>query len=603
MITVVPETEAVHSTRVNIAFSPNGRWGACLRIDDEDLALEHWALADGHAEYRTIPYPRIERRTHPLPLDDGRILLLRSEGNSTSGRHALTLLLPSPQRIIRRRLADIPALGAHLVPNQDAGALGLLVTIDNPEHSTIWRISDSLPHIEPIVRIPGSLSGGLWLDREEGILAINHAFDGDRSSGIVVDLGSGSWRRIWSVTEASIDRIVLTSPRSKLLVVTTNAAGEQRLGWARLGEPSVHFPEILHRVGYRRHALALDEPGEQLLIHEVSGAASRLLVYRFADDSLTPLTDLLGAISAPASWVGDLIRFRFSAPHQPPTLTTVRLGCGWPDTGPLETGPLETGAGRATAELIELPGPAGPIEAITYGGPDWRHCPHLVVALHGGPLSAWRFEFDPLFQSLAHAGVAVVAPNYRGSTGYGDAHLRAVVDNWGGPDLEDVLHLGRSLARQRHHRLGKPVVLGSSYGAFLALLAASNEPWLWSACVALAPFLSGPSLYRCADAAVRNRIEQLGGLSRTDTGGPRDVLRACDSLSMPLLVIHGSKDKTIPVEQSRLLRARLFELGRTEGVDFEYIETTRDHEEVVTAWPKDLRRKIVSFCLDGFQGR
>jgi len=221
------------------------------------------------------------------------------------------------------------------------------------------------------------------------------------------------------------------------------------------------------------------------------------------------------------------------------------------------------------------------------------------VALHGGPLSSWRFEFAPLFQCLAQAGVAVVAPNYRGSTGYGDEHLRPVIDNWGGPDLEDVIHLGRSLDSERGHRqLPKPVVLGASYGAFLALLAASHEPEFWSACVALAPFLSGPSLHNCADIAVRNRIEQLGGLKRIDDAiGSRDVLRVCTSLSAPLLLIHGRRDETIPVEQSRLLRQRLSELGRTEGVDFEYLEVDSNHEEVAMVWPKVLRRKVVSFCL------
>jgi dipeptidyl aminopeptidase/acylaminoacyl peptidase len=140
-------------------------------------------------------------------------------------------------------------------------------------------------------------------------------------------------------------------------------------------------------------------------------------------------------------------------------------------------------------------------------------------------------------------------------------------------------------------------VLGSSYGGFLALLAASTGPQLWSACIALAPFLSGPSLYDCADIAVRNRIEKLGGLKQIDAIEPQNVLRVCDSLSVPLLLIHGSKDQTIPATQSRLLRKRLSELGKTEGVDFEYLEVDNDHQEVAMAWPKGLRRKIVSFCL------
>lgn len=598
MITITPQAGVVHGARFNAAFSANGRWGVCLRADDEDLALEHWTLTSEEAECRTIPDVAVDRGMYPLPLDDGRILLLRSEGTRTSGRHALMLLQPGERGIRRQRLADIPGLGGYLLPSQSSRQLGFIVTLDDPEHSTIWRLSASPPHIELILQVPGSLSGGVWLDGDSSVVAVNQSCGSYRSSGIVIDLTQRSWRRIWSVSDASIDRIVLASPRSKLLVVTTNSAGEERLGWGILGDSTVRFPETLHRAGYVRQALTLDEPGERLLVREVAGAASRLLVYRPADDQLTPIASPPGSISAPASWAGNLIRLRFSAPHQPPTLRTVQLGMRprW------SVGRDDHSASQpawAQAELIELPGPAGPIEAITYGGPDWRSCQHLVVALHGGPLSSWRFEFDPLFQGLAQAGAAVVAANYRGSTGYGDEHLRAVVDNWGGPDLEDVLHLGRSLGSERARRqLPKPVVLGASYGGFLALLAASHEPELWSACVALAPFLSGPRLHSCADIAVRSRIEQLGGLKRIDDAiGPRDVLRVCGSLSAPLLLIHGSKDETIPVEQSRLLRRRLSELGRTEGVDFEYLETDSAHDEVALVWLKVLRQKIVSFCL------
>lgn len=598
MITISPEAAAVHSARFNVAFSANGRWGVCMSVNDEDLALEHWAFAAEEAVCRTIPNVAVDRRTHLLPLDDGRILLLRNKGTSTAGRLALMLLQPDRRGILRQRLADISGLGGYLVPSPSSGQLGFIVTLDDPEQSTIWRLSALPPHIERILRIPGSLSGGMWLDGDGSVLAVNQSCGKHCSNGIAIDLPQRSWRRIWSVSDASIDRIVLTSPRSRLLVVTTSSTGEERLGWGILGNSEVRFPEILHRTGYVRQALTLDEPGERLLVREVAGAVSRMLIYRPADDRLTPVASPPGTISVPASWTGDLIRLRFSAPHQPPTLATVRLGT-IPRWSVSQDDHRGSQPAWVQAELIEFPGPAGPIEAITYGGPDWQHCQHLVVALHGGPLSSWRFEFDPLFQCLAQAGAAVVAPNYRGSTGYGDEHLRPVVDNWGGPDLQDVLYLGRNLESDRRRiQLSKPVVLGASYGAFLALLAASHEPELWSACVALAPFLSGPRLHSCTDAVVRNRIKQLGGLKRIDDAiGPRDVLRVCPSLSAPLLLIHGSKDKTIPVEQSRLLRRRLAELGRTEGIDFEYLEADSDHEEVALAWPKGLRRKVVSFCL------
>lgn len=606
MITLRPRAV---TDRFNAAFSTNGCYGVCLRARNDDRDLESWTFAGEQTACRTIPEVAVDQETQALSLDDGRILLCQRDEDSTSFRHELTLLQPTAGGFSVQPLGAVSALlGGYLLTSPGSQSpnsteLGFFVALDGSEHSTIWRLSAS--RIAPIARVPGSLSGGVWLD--ETTLALNLTCDSCRSSGIVVDFAqsdepsasqetSGSWRRIWSMSDTSIDRVVLASLRSKLFVVSTDAAGEERLGWGRLGERTVHFPEALHEPGNLRQALALDDRGERLLVHEVAGAVSRLFVYTPADDGLEPLVGPAGIVSSPVSWAGDLIRCRFSAPDQPSTLATVRLGAQprWSCVRDREPG--ETA--WAGAELVELEGPAGPVEAIVYGGSDWRHCEYLVVALHGGPLSSWSFEFDPLFQCLAAAGVAVVAPNYRGSTGYGDTHLRAVIGSWGGPDVEDVLHLARSLERDRRGRnLPRPVVLGASYGAFLALLAACHEPMLWSACVALAPFLSGPRLHESAAAGVQQRIVQLGGLNPIDDHlGPRDVLQVCDSLSVPLLMAHGTHDATIPVEQSRMLRRRLLELGRTEGIDFEYLEVDGDHEEVVLARHSSLSERATDFC-------
>lgn len=592
MTTVQPTAAVTASDRDHVAFSPDGRRGVCLRRTDEDRALEYWEFARGRPAHRTIPQVRVDRDTRALPLHDGRILLAQRDGRG----YEIGLLRPGADDAVEW-LGAVPAqLGAQLVARPGSAELGFVVAVDDPEHSTIWRVAPTAPRLTTAARVPGALTGVMWLD--DRVLVANQASATHRCSVVVVDPADGAWRRIWSMSDTSIDRVVLAGPRSGLLVVTTTAAGGERLGWGVLGEPTLRFPESVHRPGYLREAVAVDDRGGRVLLHEVDGAVSRLLIYTPAEDRLEPVPGPPGTVSGPASWTEDLIRLRFSAPGRPPTLATVRLGAAprWscaPGSGPA----------APSAELTVLPGPAGPIEAIVYGGQEWRRSRHLVVALHGGPLSAWRFEFDPLFECLAAAGVAVVAPNCRGSTGYGEDHLRAVVGDWGGPDLDDVLHLGAALERERRGRLPRPVVLGASYGAFLALLAACREPALWSACVALAPFLSGSRLHEAADPAVRHRVEQLGGLAGVgDERGGRDVLRLCGSMTAPLLLVHGSDDRTIPPEQSRTLRHRLLELGRTEGTDLEFLEIDGDHDAVVHARREELRRSVTRFCLDATRG-
>jgi pimeloyl-ACP methyl ester carboxylesterase len=596
MITVPSHAAPVISGRFHLTFSAGGRYGTCLRTSDEHVALESWVLATDKGRPRTIRDVAADSGTHALPLDDGRILLFQRGGAAESYCHGLTLLTPRGDNFCQEELGTVPSpLGGYLVPSPSCAQLGFVVAF-HLGHSTIWRISASPPRIELAAQVPGSLDGGVWLDGDARRLAINQTCGRYRCNGIAVDLAQGSWKRIWSRSVMSADRILLCHPQSRILIVSTTAAGTERLGWVAPGDPKVHFPEALQRPGCERKALALDDCGERLLVHEVAGAVSRLSVYTLAHDTLAPVAIPPGKITPPACWVGDLIRFGFSAPAQPPTLATVRLEAvpRWsvsPDRD--DAGDL----GAPPAELINLRGPAGPIEAIVYGGPDWRACEHLVVALHGGPLSSWAFGYEPLFHRLSAAGVAVLAPNYRGSTGYGEEHLRAVIGDWGGPDLDDVLQLARSLDEDRRsRRLARPVVLGISYGAFLALLAACHEPELWSACVALSPFLSGPRFHDCANVAVRRRIEKLGGLERMEEAtGPRDVLRACTSLSVPLLLMHGTQDETIPVTQSRILTQRLLELGSTEGIDFEYCEIDTGHGGLSQL--NVVGRRVVRFCL------
>jgi hypothetical protein len=67
-------------------------------------------------------------------------------------------------------------------------------------------------------------------------------------------------------------------------------------------------------------------------------------------------------------------------------------------------------------------------------------------------------------------------------------------------------------------------------------------------------------------------------------------------LSTPLLLIHGVEDETIPVEQSRILRRRLLQLGKIEGDDFKYAEVDSSHGDLIQR--KVLNERIVRFCLE-----
>lgn len=592
--TSVPAIPAV--SRVNFAFSPGGRQATCIRAGDGEFALESWSFAAERAQVRTLDGDLpLDQGTQTLPRDDGRILLFPNNAET----HELMLLDPWRGPGAARVLGKIRSLGGYLLPSPDHAQLGFVVSRDDVDRCTLWRVTDST--MQPLLELPGVLSGGLWLDHDATRLAANLAQGARPPVGVLIDLtGEPSWTRLFSVSDASSDRVVAYGPRSGLLVVSTNATGQDGLGWVILGagEP-VRFPAATNPPDSRVQALAIDGTGRRLLVHEQDGATSRLAVYTPSGDHVEPVSMPTGVAGPEACWSGGVIRVPFAAPTHPPTVLSLSSGCGhgWWLADTAETRERVW----ADADLVALEGAAGTIEAVVYGGPDWRSADHLVLALHGGPLSNWRLDFNPLFQAFAAAGVAVVALNHRGSTGYGREHMRAVLGVWGGPDLDDVVHIAGVLARYRTRRgLRPPAVLGMSYGAFLALLAAARAPQLWSACVAVAPFLSGPQLHDDSAPWVARRLKALGALTPVaDAWGPRDVYRVCTAIAAPLLVLHGVEDEVIPVEQSRMLRRRLLDVGRDEGSDFVYREVEGGHEELCRLERRAHRELVVDFCRPG----
>lgn len=627
-------------TRENFRFSPGGTAGACIAGDGQGgLHVEGWSFAGPSPRWWPLPLTgAVTRRMQPIPLDDGRVLLCRKgvrggapEGDGSgvheivrleqiagcaeTGRDALNSItgervlgvIESDELVVLRLLPGPGAdprsgsrtpNGSGRTPPHDVVAIG----VDTRVCSTIWRFAADPPHLERLAEIPGALLGGAWLDSTGRFLGVDRV-DGDgRAKAVAVDLRDGSWAPLLSVSEGSNDRLLASHPLSGLLLVSTDASGAERLGWGRLGtDQPVRFSEALHRPGHPiAYPLTFDQDGQHVLLHVDEGARSGLRVYTPAEDQLAPVEIPAGRVHGLAYWAGDVLRVPFSTPCQPAGVATLPIGDAprWSVAGSVAA-PADPP--WTEAHIEQLDGPAGPIEAIVYGGTSWRTSSRLLLALHGGPVDAWCYTFDPLFQRLVAAGVAVVAPNQRGSSGYGDAHTRAIRGAWGGPDLDDVCCIARALYTERR-ALGAPrlMLLGESYGAFLALLATSFEADLWSRCVALAPFLSGPRLYEEAPA-IRGLIEQLaGGEELHDDLGPRDVLRVCHALRAKLLIVHGERDEMIPVTQSRALRQRLLTVGRREGVDFEYLEVPNGGHDLSTGAHTDaLHARIVRFLAPG----
>ncbi|MEI6459245.1 MAG: prolyl oligopeptidase family serine peptidase [Pseudomonadota bacterium] len=217
-----------------------------------------------------------------------------------------------------------------------------------------------------------------------------------------------------------------------------------------------------------------------------------------------------------------------------------------------------------------------------------------VVYPHGGPTGQTRDGFDRTPLALADRGFFVIAPNPRGSTGYGRAFMEANKRDLGGGDLEDEVAAAKFLTDTGYvdaHRIG---ITGGSYGGYMTLMAIGKTPEVWSAAVDEYGIVNWVSMYAHGSPQLRLYQAALIGTPERD----KDVYTKTSPLTYlgnakaPLLVLQGDTDIRVPREESEQIVAFLKAHGRTveghyyaeEGHGFMKRENQIDAMQRTIAW-------------------
>jgi dipeptidyl aminopeptidase/acylaminoacyl peptidase len=226
----------------------------------------------------------------------------------------------------------------------------------------------------------------------------------------------------------------------------------------------------------------------------------------------------------------------------------------------------------AAPELVRVPTWDGrEIAAWLYRPKSRRRVP-TVLCIHGGPEAQERPWYQPFYQYLVSRGFAVLAPNIRGSTGYGKTYQTLIHRDWGGGDMRDFEALAKWLQEQDFvdgERLG---VYGGSYGGFATLTCVTRLPDYWAAAVDVV----GPSNLVTFSKAVpptwRRFMDEWVGNPETEADFllERSPITYVENVRAPLLVLQGANDPRVVKPESDQMVERLRELGReVEYVVFE----------------------------------
>lgn len=194
----------------------------------------------------------------------------------------------------------------------------------------------------------------------------------------------------------------------------------------------------------------------------------------------------------------------------------------------------------------------------------------VVLSIHGGPEFQERpdYSYNGLYQYLLSRGVGVLAPNVRGSTGYGTLYQKLIHHDWGGDELKDFEHAHRYLTSLDWVNPAQIGVFGGSYGGFATLSCVSRLPGPWAAAVSIV----GPSNLVTFVASVpptwrRFMAEWVGDVdTEKNFLRERSPITYADDIVTPLFVIQGAHDQRVVQAESDQIVERL----RTRGVDVRY---------------------------------
>ena len=282
-------------------------------------------------------------------------------------------------------------------------------------------------------------------------------------------------------------------------------------------------------------------PGDQVSLESWSDDRRKVVV-KVDSPTLGPAYALVDLDAKSARWLGDIYR----------TLTA---------EGVSEVRPVKYKA----ADGLEITG-----YLTLPRGKDAKNLP-LVVLPHGGPAARDEPGFDWWSQALASRGYAVLQPNFRGSDGFGQAFLEKGYGEWGKAMQTDLSDGVRYLAKQGTIDPKRVCIVGASYGGYAALAGAALDR----------------GVYRCASSvAGLSDLKRfvLDGNKRFETGnnsaqrywlrfmgadGLRDPdlalispAKMADKVEIPLQLIHGKDDTTVPYVQSTLMVDAMKKAGK-----------------------------------------
>ena len=454
--------------------------------------------------------------------------------------------------------------------SRDGKWLAYQSTRRNGRDNDIWIMSPEHPEDAELLVEAGN--GDWWGPAdfsEDGKHLLVQQYTGVTDSRIyLLDLKSRQMRIMaGNSRDPSANRATGFDGQGTGFYLITNSRGRAaELAWKSL-QPGTGIEYISTTIPWDVSEFALSENGRRGAFVTNEGGISRLYLLntrtrRYSLVDKMPLGSILGMAFNPDN---KRIAMSLNTAQTPSDVFVLTLGRTATDARTLrrwtrsEVGGLDTAA-FAQPELVHYPGfdsvddEPRQVPAFVYR-PD-SDGPHpVIIYIHGGPEGQYRPTFSSTFQMwIAELGVAIIAPNIRGSTGYGIEYA-SLDDGYRREDaVKDIGALLDWIAAQPDLDQNRVAVYGSSYGGYMALASAVHYSDRLKAGVDVVGISNFVTF-------LENTEDYRRELRRREYGDERDPdmqaflgrispLNNVDRIALPLLVVQGQNDPRVPVTES-----------------------------------------------------
>jgi dipeptidyl aminopeptidase/acylaminoacyl peptidase len=397
----------------------------------------------------------------------------------------------------------------------------------------------------------------VWADGGKTLYANREKIDSTATEIWRVDVASGAATRVLGAKD-TIYRVADLSPDGAWLAVTSDVEiGRPRAGLYNLGTQQWKW---LKPIIWDQSAIRFTRDGKSLLVESSDDLRTTLVHYDIATGTESPLKMPVGlnyttgndarspdgrsllVVNMAANVAGELTRYDLANDSVTP-ITRLALASLRPEA--LAASQMVTYTsfdGTRISALVTMPA------NLKRDGSN-----PAIVLPHGGPTGKSDDYFDDIAAALASRGYIIIAPNFRGSTGYGKDFQAANYNDMGGGDLKDVIAAKQFLVWSGYADPKRVGIFGGSYGGFMSLMAIGKAPDEFAAAVQLFGIINWRTMYRDMDEVLKAYLRSLMGTPEDNPEGydRASPLTYIANAKAPLLSLQGENDIRVPRGQAQ----------------------------------------------------